>query len=228
MNRQIRVSLSGGMDSATLLGQARSVTRDVYCVGFTYGSKHNQYENQAARDLASYYSVPLEFIDLSRIFSGYTSALMKDGGAIPEGHYTDATMSQTVVPGRNLIFASILASMAEHGKYTEVWMGMHSGDHAIYPDCRPSFAFHAREAIHESTEGKVKLMTPFMDITKSDILQLGYEVGVPYAMTRTCYLDDAVACGRCGSCQERLEAFSLIQREDPIQYKSRELLPKSK
>ena len=106
------VSLSGGMDSATVLAECLDRGREVEAVGFCYGSKHNQYENQAARDLAEHYAVPFRLIDFSSVASHFQSALLKSGGDIPEGHYEEELMKRTVVPGRNLVFISILTTIS--------------------------------------------------------------------------------------------------------------------
>jgi 7-cyano-7-deazaguanine synthase len=222
------VSLSGGMDSATLLATAvRQLSApNVYCVGFTYGSKHNKYENKGAYAVAAYYGVPLDLIDLSVAFKGFRSDLLKTGGDVPEGHYEAESMRRTVVPCRNLIFLSVLAGLAESWGCGQVWLGVHAGDHHIYPDCRPDFVWRAGGAVSLATDGKVNVQTPYLNLTKADILRIGLGEGVPYNLTRTCYKDQPVACGRCGSCQERLEAFAKNGVADPLEYESREILPK--
>lgn len=222
------LSLSGGMDSTTLLAEAMREHNVIQTVGFCYGSKHNAYENMAARRVAKFFKVPFKLIDLSKAFEGFNSSLMLDGDDIPEGYYEGENMRQTVVPGRNLIFASILAGIAESMEATEVFMGIHAGDHHIYPDCRPEFAIALAAAIKSSSDGKVNLAVPFIRIFKLHILKRGFELGVPYEFTRTCYKDQPVACGKCGSCQERLSAFAQIGMDDPIDYQSRILYPASK
>lgn len=220
------VSLSGGMDSATVLAEALSEGRSVRAVGFTYGSKHNRWENAAARALAAHYGVPYRLIDLSAVMAGFDSDLLLSGGPVPEGHYETENMRRTVVPGRNTIFNAILLGIAESEKAGEVWVGIHAGDHFIYPDCRPTYYRAMAEVMDRASDGAVKLRAPFLDVTKKEILQRGFELGVPYRLTRTCYADQEIACGRCGSCQERLDAHAALGREDPLPYASRTLLPK--
>lgn len=219
------VSLSGGMDSTTLLADAVFRSREVECLGFFYGSKHNPYENAAAYRIARHYKAPFHLIDLSQAMSSIQSALLKTGGAIPEGHYQESTMTQTVVPGRNLIFASVLAGIAWSKSCAEIWMGVHSGDHAIYPDCRPNFVSAMRRAVQCGTDEKVTMLTPFLHENKTSIIRLGRSYGVPYELTRTCYKDQEIACGKCGSCIERREAFRNNGVEDPIEYEYRGPLP---
>lgn len=228
----ILVSLSGGIDSATLLSQAVHAFghAPVHATAFVYGSKHNRYETEAARAIAKHYSVPFRLIDLTAVFAEFRSDLLLSGGEIPEGHYEAESMRRTVVPARNLIFASVLLGLAQSLDLHSVWLGVHAGDHAIYPDCRPEFIRSAREAGELATEQPgnrgVSLLAPFLHMTKKDILKYGLRNGVPYHLTRTCYKDQPVACGRCGSCQERLQAFLDIGVVDPIAYESRDILPK--
>lgn len=214
------VSLSGGMDSATLLANSINAygKPNVEAVGFTYGSKHNSYENKAAEALALYYEVPYRLIDLTQVMAGLKSNLLKAGGEIPEGHYEQDNMSLTVVPGRNIIFLSVLASIAMSEKFNYVTIGVHAGDHHIYPDCRPEFIRQMGWAIFYGTDSKVQLLTPLLHFTKAGILEAGLKMMVPYHITRTCYKDQPVACGKCGSCVERREAFSLQKATDPIPY----------
>jgi 7-cyano-7-deazaguanine synthase len=153
--------------------------------------------------------------------------LLVSGDAIPEGHYQEESMRQTVVPGRNLLFISVLAAIAQSKGMERVWLGIHAGDHFIYPDCRRVFFVGARSAVEESSAGAVSLYAPFLTGNKTNIIKYGTYVGVPYHLTRTCYSDQLIACGRCGSCQERLEAFSQCGIADPLKYQTRELLPKS-
>lgn len=228
-NKKIRsvVSFSGGMDSATVLSVAKDAGDVVGVIGFTYGSKHNQYETKAAQDVCDYYGLQYELIDLSNIATLLKSDLLKSGGDIPEGHYAASNMSKTVVPGRNTIFAAVLLGIAQSREADAVFMGIHSGDHTIYPDCRPQW-FDAMElAMTVASEGSVTLRAPFLDGDKTSILELGFKLGTPYELTRTCYKDQPVACGKCGSCQERLEAFRNHGKPDPIAYETRDALPKA-
>lgn len=213
------ISLSGGIDSSTLLAWCIEGGIQVECVSFQYGSKHNQYENKAAEEVATYYNVPfLGIIDISNIGTFLISDLLKSGNEIPEGHYDDDSMKRTVVPGRNLMFISILAAIAESRKADFVGLGIHQGDHHIYPDCRESFFNSARKTVELSTDGKVVIMAPFLKIDKAEIIQWGLDYLVPYNLTRTCYKDQPLSCGKCGSCVERLEGFDINLASDPINY----------
>ena len=234
MTRHIVLSLSGGMDSATLLAHYLvrvNISADhIHAVSFSYGSKHNNYELEAAAKLCAYYEIEdYQRHDLSEIMGGFHSNLMQSGGDIPEGHYEAKSMSQTVVPGRNLIFASLLAGLAwsiggDGGAI--VALGIHAGDHAIYPDCRPEFFYSLGRTVGLATDHQVKMEAPFLEVSKSVILREGLEMGVPYHLTRTCYKDQPIACGKCGACQERLEAFIDNTTRDPIDCEFRNVLPK--
>jgi len=146
------------------------------------------------------------------------SDLLKTGGPIPEGHYTDESMSATVVPGRNIIFMSILTSYAWSIGAEKIAIGIHQGDHAIYPDCRPAFLSSMKEAIQFGTDKRVDVIAPFIGFNKIVIVRRGTRIDVPYQLTRTCYKDQEKSCGKCGSCVERLEGFERNEIEDPIQY----------
>jgi 7-cyano-7-deazaguanine synthase len=211
------VSLSGGMDSATVLRWALARGR-VSAIGFDYGSKHNYYELELAEKLADYYEIDFHRIDLRKVMAGFKSNLLLTGNAIPEGHYNDASMSQTVVPGRNTIFLAILLGLAQSVKANRIAIGIHQGDHTIYPDCRPAFFRAMRKVISLASENTVQLMAPFLNTDKAGILRFGLRYDVPYWLTRTCYKHQKLSCGKCGSCRERLEAFQKVGRTDPVKY----------
>jgi 7-cyano-7-deazaguanine synthase len=206
------------MDSATLLGFYLDKGFEVIPVSFNYGSKHNQYEAAAARDLAVYYRLKIIPIDLPFIAGLFSSNLLKTGGDIPEGHYQAANMSLTVVPGRNVIFISIMMGLAWSLGAEVVAVGVHAGDHAIYEDCRAGFVAAMNAAVIQGSGDRVRLEAPFQYLDKEGILRVGERIAVPYDLTRTCYKDRPTSCGKCGSCQERLEAFAKIGRKDPIDY----------
>ena len=212
------MALSGGMDSCSLLAYLLSQGHSVSCVSFVYGSKHNVYERKAADRIAEHYGVPLRRVDLAPIMQEFDSDLLKSGGNIPEGHYTDVSMSRTVVPGRNIIFLSLLAGMAWSEGASKIAIGIHAGDHAIYPDCRIEFYKAMDTAIYLGTDRRIEMIAPFADWDKTKILQWGIPRSVPYQLTRTCYKDQELSCGKCGACQERLEAFRNVNSIDPILY----------
>lgn len=221
MQNKVVMALSGGMDSATVLGYYVEFGCKIYPIFFNYGSKHNKYEIECSKRLSNYFETePLKIVDLDFIGKLFKSNLLGGQGDIPEGHYQASNMSLTVVPGRNSIFIAIMAGYAESVGADTVAVGTHMGDHAIYPDCRKPFISAMDLAIQLSSEEKVHIETPVQKLDKTGILRLGYSFikQVPYELTRTCYKDQELSCGKCGSCQERLEAFQNIEIKDPIKY----------
>jgi len=221
MSKKVVLGLSGGMDSSTLAGYYISKGYEVHPIIFAYGSKHNHYENRCAHTIARTLGCKVpHFVELDFIGKLFKSDLLKSGGDIPEGHYEDESMSKTVVPGRNTIFISIMMGYAESIGAEIIAAGVHSGDHHIYPDCRAEYINSMAESVLLATDGKVSLEAPFIHFDKLGILKIGYALDppFPYEHTRTCYKDQEASCGKCGSCQERLEAFKLLGKTDPITY----------
>jgi len=224
--KKIVIGLSGGLDSTTLLAILLSQDYEVHCCSFIYGSKHESFEMEAARKVVNYYAdkypgrITHSCIDVRHMFLLVKSNLMAGQGNIPEGHYQDENMKLTIVPGRNLIFASILASIAESENAEAVGLGVHAGDHFIYPDCRPDFIKQLHTVISLSTDNKVQVYAPLLYLEKDAIIRIGIGLRIPYHLTRTCYKSQELSCGKCGSCNERLEAFRKNGLVDPIQYES--------
>lgn len=218
-NMKVVMSLSGGLDSTTVLALCEQEEYEVLCVSFFYGSKHNKFELECAKKIARHYNSEHIVWDISQILSGFNSSLISGNSkAIPHGHYTDETMKSTVVPCRNMIFASILSGLAESRGFDAVAIGIHAGDHFIYPDCRPLFKTRMGQAIDVATDGKISLLAPFINHTKCEIVKFGITIGAPYELTRTCYEEQELACGKCGACVERLGAFRESNLTDPIEY----------
>jgi 7-cyano-7-deazaguanine synthase len=138
---------------------------------------------------------------------------------VPEGHYEDKNMKLTVVPNRNMIMASIAIGYAVNLGYEAIALGVHAGDHAIYPDCRPEFIEKLNAVSQIANYEPIKVIAPYVNMNKIDIVARGSEIGVDYSKTWTCYKGLDKACGRCGSCQERLEAFAANNLTDPVAYK---------
>ena len=216
--KSVVVLVSGGMDSVTALYEAAAAYRVAAGLSFHYGSKHNDREIPfAARHCAAlgvrHEVVVLDFVD--RLFK---SDLLRSGGAIPEGHYEDATMRQTVVPFRNGIMLAVAAGFAESLGAQGVVIAAHAGDHAIYPDCREEFLACMGDAIRAGTYARLRVIRPFIGMTKAQIAQRGHELGVDFARTWSCYKGGELHCGRCGTCVERREAFLRAGLPDPTEY----------
>lgn len=222
---KVCVLLSGGMDSVTVFYQALRSHEVAACLSFDYGSKHNACEIpfaklHADRNKVPHHVVPLDFMD--RLF---TSDLLKSGGDIPDGHYAEESMKRTVVPFRNGIMLSIAAGFAESTGAEAVVIAAHSGDHAIYPDCREPFMRAMGDAIREGSYARVELLRPFIDMDKAAIARRGAELGVDFENTWSCYKGGAVHCGVCGTCVERRESFLLAGLPDPTVYEQTPELP---
>lgn len=222
---KVVVLCSGGMDSVTALHWARKEHEVVAGISFDYGSKHNPRELPFAKEHCErlgvrHVVVPLDF--MGRLFA---SNLLTSGGSIPDGHYEELTMKQTVVPFRNAIMLSIAAGFAESCEAEGLVIAAHGGDHAIYPDCREEFMRAMAEAMQSGTYAGIKLLRPFIALSKGDIARLGNDLGVDYARTWSCYKGGDVHCGSCGTCVERREAFLLAGVPDPTVYASLSPLP---
>ena len=213
------IILSGGMDSATLLAKMHREGSAIQTLTFDYGSKHNKMEIGCAEKLAQHYKVPHQIIKLPFINELFKSDLLKSGGKIPEGHYEDKIMRSTVVPFRNGIMLSIAVGYAESIGFETVAIGNHSGDHAIYPDCRSTFIGWMNQAAIQGTYAAISIYSPFIQITKSHIVKIGDRLGILYEKTYSCYQGGEIHCGKCGTCIERKEAFKEAGVKDPTTYK---------
>lgn len=212
------VLLSGGMDSVTALYHTNKNYELVGAITFDYGSKHNHKEIPFARWHCEQLGIPFQLVNAGFVGDLFTSSLLKGDDEIPEGHYEDEVMKKTVVPFRNGIMLAIACGYCESIGAQGVVVAAHSGDHAIYPDCRTSFMDAMGEAMRLGTYEGIELMAPFVDIDKTAIAQLGHELGVDFAQTWSCYKGQDIHCGRCGTCIERKEAFELAGVEDPTVY----------
>lgn len=218
-NKTAVVLLSGGMDSSVLLAQTLFEDFDVIPVTIYYGQRHSR-EIRAAKDIVDFYglgarwhqiSVPGDI--LASPFSSQTSDLQ-----VPEGAYDDESMKQTVVPNRNMFLLSIGVARAIVVGAEQIRYAAHAGDHAIYPDCRPDFVQAMQVAITRCDWRPPTLIAPFIASSKADIVERGHQLRVPFELTWTCYKGGDEACGRCGTCVERLEAFALSGHTDPLKY----------
>ena len=158
-------------------------------------------------------TIPLSFMP-----QYFRSSLLSGADAIPEGHYTAANMSSTVVPFRNGIMLSIACGIAESNGLGKVMIANHGGDHTIYPDCRPEFIRSMSAAMESGTDTHVAIRAPYTTLTKADIALRGKQLGIDYAETWSCYKGEAVHCGRCGTCVERKEALLAAGIEDTTEY----------
>lgn len=199
------IVLSGGMDSVTMLHDYAD--RIALAVNFNYGSNHNAREAECARLHCRQLGIELVEIDLGFMSRHFKSSLLEGADAIPEGDYADDNMRSTVVPFRNGIMLSVAAGLAESRGLRSVMLANHSGDHAIYPDCRPEFVEAMDAAISAGTYEHLRLFAPYTGLTKAKIAARGSQLGIDYSTTYSCYKGGAVHCGRCGTCVERRQAL---------------------
>jgi len=197
----------------------------VAVVSFDYGSKHNARELPFAAEHAAKLGLRHELIALDFVERLFASDLLKSGGEVPEGHYEAANMKQTVVPFRNAIMLSIAGGFAESIGAEGLVIAAHTGDHAIYPDCREDFMRAMGDAMRLGTYAGVRLLRPFIAMSKAQIAAEGVRLGVDFSRTWSCYKGGAVHCGKCGTCVERREAFAVAGIADPTAYLSTEPLP---
>jgi 7-cyano-7-deazaguanine synthase len=225
MKKQVVVLVSGGMDSVSALHEANQAHKVVGAVSFDYGSKHNHKEIPFAAFHCARLSIPHRIIPLTFVGELFKSDLLASGGAIPDGHYGEQTMKQTVVPFRNGIMLSIAAGFAESIEAQALVIAAHAGDHAIYPDCREDFMKVMGEAIRLGTYAHIEILRPFIRLTKAEIARRGHELGVDFSKTWSCYKGASIHCGICGTCVERREAFLLAGLPDPTAYAESSPLP---
>jgi 7-cyano-7-deazaguanine synthase len=243
MAKNVVVSLSGGMDSSTLLLRALNEYDSVTAISFHYGQKHSV-ELERAKSLIEYIhetspelsgKLRHEIITLGGLSSLLNSALVSGGDDVPEGHYEEDNMKATVVPNRNKIFASITQAVAlsaanANGNDTDIALGIHAGDHAIYPDCRQEFRDADDNAfrIGNWDAEKVGYFTPYLETDKLGILkdgevlceELGLDFDEVYKRTNTSYkpYPSGNSDYKSASSVERIEAFIALGRKDPVQY----------
>ncbi|PAJ74168.1 7-cyano-7-deazaguanine synthase QueC [Pseudoalteromonas sp. NBT06-2] len=219
MSQKVVVIYSGGMDSYTVLNKALRDGYEVYALSFDYGQRHVKELDVAAlacKDLDVHHKI----VDISAINQIIGGSSLTDDIDVPEGHYEAENMKSTIVPNRNMILLSLAVGYAVSLKACKVYYGAHSGDHAIYPDCRPEFVKKMDDVCRIANYDEVEIVSPYLKNSKIDILTDGLEMNLDYSQTWTCYNGREKACGKCGACQERLEAFKLNNVIDPISYEA--------
>jgi len=219
------VLLSGGMDSTVLLHfVARSLRRaPIHALSFNYGQRHTRELECGAWQARRVKTADHRTVDVS--FLGELvregTALVSGGADVPDlKDLGEDQLAQppTYVPNRNMIMLSVAIAWAISSQADSVAYAAHSGDHAIYPDCRPEFAEAMDQAARLCDWRPITLLRPFIDMDKGDIARRGSELGVPFELTWTCYQGGAQHCGRCGACNERKEAFAKHGVPDPTEY----------
>jgi 7-cyano-7-deazaguanine synthase len=221
-DKKALVLLSGGLDSATILAQARAAGFACYSVSFDYGQRHRA-ELQAAERVARQLGV-VEHKVIGLNLNGIGGSALTDSSiAVPEGPTEGIPV--TYVPARNTVFLSLALGWAEVLGAHDIFIGVNAVDYSGYPDCRPEFiaAFErvANLATREGVEGSgFRIQAPLQNLSKAQIVQIGTQHGVDYGLTVSCYQadDDGRACGRCDSCRLRAAGFAAAGVADPTRY----------
>ncbi|WP_311945666.1 7-cyano-7-deazaguanine synthase QueC [Halomonas piscis] len=214
------VIYSGGMDSFTVLHRALREGRRVHALSFDYGQRHAR-ELDTARRVCQALDIPHQIVDIRAIHGLIDNSALTDASRpVPEDDYADDNLAATAVPNRNMILLSLAIAKAVNIGADRVDYGAHGGDHVLYPDCRPEFVEAMRHAAHLANLAPVEVHAPYLNRTKSEILAKGLAMGLDYADTWTCYAGGELACGRCASCRERLDAFAANGVGDPLAYAS--------
>lgn len=222
------VLFSGGLDSSVCLALAvsRFGADGVVALSMYYGQKHKK-EIAAAKRVADYYGVPRRTLDLGEIFKGSNCSLLEGSDTeIPYEDYstqlanTGGSPVDTYVPFRNGLFISSAASVALSCGCSYIYYGAHADDSAgnAYPDTSDAFNRAISDAVHVGSGNKLEVVAPFIHKTKADVVAEGLKLGVPFALTWSCYAGRDKACGCCGTCRDRLRAFAANGAADPIDY----------
>lgn len=213
--------LSGGLDSTVLLYHLLTQGYEIRCLSVDYGQRHRR-ELTAAKSICLAAHVEHKVVDLHNVVElmGGSSQTSPDV-PVPDGHYAEESMKVTVVPNRNMLLLALAGAWAVSTRSEFIAYAAHSGDHAIYPDCRPEFTDAVATALQLCDWHPVKLLRPFLyptPLDKSEVVRLGAKVGVPFGTTWSCYKGEEFHCGTCGTCTERREAFQLAGITDPTTY----------
>ncbi|TVU70781.1 7-cyano-7-deazaguanine synthase QueC [Cobetia crustatorum] len=212
------VIYSGGMDSYTVLHQALKEGFEVHALSFHYGQRHSR-ELDVARAVCESLGVAHEIVDIRAIHGLISnSALTNADQAMPKADYDEASMTSTVVPNRNMILLSLAIAKAVNIDADVCFYGAHGGDHVLYPDCRPEFVDKMNAVAAIANFSPIEIRAPFLHSRKDEILAAGIAMQLDYSQTWTCYEGRELACGECGSCRERLEAFASHGLSDPLGY----------
>jgi 7-cyano-7-deazaguanine synthase len=213
--------VSGGMDSTVLVYDLLKQGHEVSMLSVDYGQKHRK-ELDHARRTAAKNDLRHEIADLTGITQLISRSTLTSDAPVPDGHYAEDNMRQTVVPNRNSIMLNVAIGWAITLEADGVATAVHSGDHYIYPDCRPEFVKALDLLAGVACEGFIAdefaVFAPYVNIPKDEIARIGNTLDVPWDDTWSCYKGGDIHCGSCGTCFERREAFTLAGIDDPTPY----------
>lgn len=211
------VIYSGGMDSFTVLHRALADGFEVYPLSFHYGQRHSK-ELDCAAAVCEQLGLAHKLVDIRSINTLLAGSALTDNIEVPAADYAEGNMKATVVPNRNMILLSLAIGYAVSIDADEVYYGAHSGDHDIYPDCRPEFVEAMNQVSQLANYKAIPVRSPYLYNSKAEILADGLSMGLDYSQTWTCYNGREFACGHCSACRERLGAFAAHQLTDPLRY----------
>ncbi len=230
MKNKVVVLFSGGIDSTVCLAQAVKIygNKNVIAVSFDYG-QNNSKELIQSKEICDYYKVEHVVIDIKNIFEFSNSSLIKKSNRdIPHETYDvqykklkENENVSTNVPFRNGVMLSICASFALSKNAKVIYYGIHHEEgiaHELYPDCSSEFDYAMDMAIYTGTGKKVSIVSPLVEMSKKEIIELGTKLKIPFNLTWTCYEDNEYACGKCTACIDRIKAFKENDLVDPIKY----------
>lgn len=218
---------SGGLDSTTVMAMAKHAGFDLYAMSFDYGQRH-LYELEAAGKIARAYEVKVHLV-VKTDLTGIGGSALTDAISVPK----DRDMNDgkdaipiTYVPARNTIFLSYALAWSEVLNAPDIFMGVNAIDYSGYPDCRPEYIHAFEKMANLATKAgverafNIKIHTPLIQMTKAEIIRSGFELGVDYGLTHSCYDPDSSgnACGRCDSCLLRKKGFADAGVDDPTKY----------
>ncbi len=213
------VIMSGGLDSTTLLYWAIREGYEPRVLSFYYGQRHKKelvYAQKTCRRLGVNHKI-VDIGDVQELLAG--SSLTSGDVKVPEEHYSHESQKMTIVPNRNAIMLNIAMGYAVSLGVDKVFYAAHFNDRAIYPDCRFEFVESLNQTVRLANDNPdLEVLAPFVDKTKAEIIKIGSELKVPFEDTWSCYKGNADACGVCGTCRERIEAFQLNGLKDPVRY----------
>lgn len=218
--RKFLALCSGGLDSCVMLYKLHSEGALGGALFVNYAQRHLK-ELEFAKANCQKLGIELDIADISAISKLFGKSALTDlQTEVPSGEYEYSNMALTVVPNRNMIFISIAAARAISLSCSGLAYAAHSGDHAIYPDCREEFAKAMEGALKLCHYDPLYLERPFVNMNKAEIVKLGADLGVDFSQTWSCYEGKSVHCGKCSTCRERKEAFASAQIADPTIYES--------
>lgn len=218
------ILVSGGMDSATAVFEAMDRGYETYLLHTSYGQETADREFECARALADEVEAAhFLHVTTEHLSTIGASSLTDENLDVGDADLESEEIPTSYVPFRNANLLSMGVSFAEANECDAVFIGAHSEDFSGYPDCRPVFFDAFQQVIEAGTkpETDIELVAPFVEWSKTDIADRGFQLGVPYELTWSCYRDEQPACGTCDACAFRLQAFQNAGVRDPIEYAER-------